>query len=275
MVRRLVGIIIVLSLVIFFLPAKIKFAITKYPRIVFLAPLNGINNFFANVRLNKKELHRLADLSTRLSLENIQLKEELQKINTSPKVFNLDVIPATIIARDNESGVRFLTINQGSKKNIKVNMPVVTAQGLVGKILAISEYQSIVETALSPSLKIAARNKRSRVNGIIEYSNLSNLRFKYTFAESDMQIGDTIVSSGLGGIFPRGINIGIVNNVETDPTRFFQYVETKPIVNFNTLEQVFVVISQISPDEERVNKNLNWETLQNLKIRIPIDPRIR
>jgi rod shape-determining protein MreC len=210
-----------------------------------------------------------------MSLENAQLKDELHKNNIANNLLNNEIIPATIIARDNESGIRFLTIDAGSKRNIKVDMPVLSTQGLVGKVIATTDYQSIVETALSPSLKISARDNRSRVVGVIEYSNLSSLRFKYTFAESDIQTGDTIISSGLGGIFPKGLNIGIVNSIRTDPAHFFQYVDIKPIINFNTLDRIFVLISEISSNEEQANENLNTETIHNLKIRVPINPRMR
>ena len=275
MVKRIFIITIVLGLVIFFLPASIKYSITKYPRIVLLAPLNGINRFLSNIQLNKKEYQHFSELATKLSLENTRLKEQLLKTDQKPDLRKDDVISTEIIARDNEAGIRFFTIDKGSVENIKLNMPVLTADGLVGKVIEVTEYQSIIETALSPSLKISALDRRSRVVGVIEYSSLSNLRFKYTFAESNIQINDTIMTSGLGGIFPSGINIGIVKSVTTDPTRFFQYVDIKPIVNYNTIEQVFVLTSEFRPLQESATEIINEENLQNLKIRTPNNPRMR
>jgi rod shape-determining protein MreC len=154
-------------------------------------------------------------------------------------------------------------------------MPALTAHGVVGKIIETNVTQSIIETALSPGLKISALDQRSRVNGIIEYSNLSNLRFKYAFAESDIQAGDTIITSGLGGIFPRGLNIGTVIKKQPDPTRFFQYVEVKPSVNFNTLDEIFILTNKITSYEESAPKTNKYEDLYNLKVQVPTTPRIR
>lgn len=275
MAKRIFIIIIVIGVVVFFLPTSIKLQITKYPRIVLLLPLDGINNFVINLHSQRKEYHRLSELATKLTIENAQLKNQIIKNQLSNTINTFDLVQASIIARDNETGVRFFTINKSSHSNIKYNMPVLTAHGVVGKIIETNENQSIVETALSPGLKISAQDQRSRVVGVIEYSNFAKLRFKYAFAESDIQIGDTIISSGLGGIFPRGLNIGIVINVRIDPTRFFQYIEVKPTVNFNTLEEVFVLTSEIKPYDEMNSNILKQRNLQNLKIEIPITPRMR
>lgn len=272
--KRTFIIILVLGLVLSFLPSSIKLVITKYPRIVFLLPLDGLNKFVTYFHLRQKEFRKLHELAIRLSLENALLIEKIPK-NQLLNLNRPDITRVNIIARDNETGVRFLTINKGTYANLKVNMPVLTAQGVVGKIIETNDNYSLVETALSPGLKISACDQRSQVNGIIEYSNLSNLRFKYAFSESDILIGDTIITSGLGGIFPRRLNIGIVNKVQTDPTRYFQYVEVKPMVNFNTIYEIFVLTTETTPFEEFSPENNTRRILNNLKIDVPITPRMR
>jgi rod shape-determining protein MreC len=278
MAKRIFFLILIIGFVIFFLPTRVKLQLTKYPRFTLLYPLQAIDGILSNFRVHKKDYQYLQELTTQLKIENAQLREKIFKnheIANSPVLVNSDLVSANIIARDNETGVKFLTIDKSNRNNLAINMPALNVNGVVGKIIETNNNQSIIETALSPSLKISALDQRSRVNGIIEYSDLSNLRFKYAFSESDIQPGDTIITSGLGGIFPRGLVIGVVIRTQLDPTRFFQYVVVKPTVNFNTIDQVFIITSKISLYEEYIPKTSKYDDLYNLKPGIPMTPRIR
>jgi len=262
----------IVGLIFFFLPASLKLTATKYPRIVLLFPLESMNKFLVDISLHKKDYRYYQELATRLTLENNQLQESYRTVTDKPKIKNAELVSARIIARDNETGVRYLTIDKSIKDNIQVNMPVLVAQGVIGKIIETNQLYSIVETELSPFLKISAVNLRTQVVGVVEYSHLSVLRFKYAFSESDIQPGDTIITSGLGGIFPRGLLIGTVLKNEPDPTRYFQTVEIKPTVNINTLDEVFVLTNKISLYQELTPK---MNVLENLQIKVPTQPRIR
>ncbi len=274
--QRILIVTLIISLTIFFLPTSLKFKITKYPRMVFLSPVELINKISINLHQLKKENDRLLQLSTQLAIENSVLREKLYRYQ-NPLIENLNLISANIIARDNETFNRFFTIDKGTADGIKVNQPVVTANGLVGLIIDASDFQSIVETALSPGLKIAGQILRSRVVGIVECANSRNLRFKYTSVDSDIIINDTVITSGLGGIFPKGINIGIVSHIDKDPANFFQYVEIKPLVNFNTLEVVSVLTGKLGLHQEPVKPRAKtlYQELQGLRIEVPHSPRLR
>ncbi len=278
MAKRIFIVIVVIGLVLFFLPQKIKLVITKYPRFVLLYPLSGVTHMLSNLKTHQKDYQSLQELFAKLMVENAKLRDEIDKnqaLANNPVLANSDLVSANIIARDNETGVRFLTIDKSNHDNIRANMPVLNVAGVIGKIIETNDNQSIIETALSPSLKISALDLRSRVNGVIEYANLSNLRFKYAFSESDIAVGDTIITSGMGGIFPRGLIIGTVTKTLLDPTHFFQYVEVKPAVNFNTLEQVFIITSEITLYQEYTPKIDKYQNLYDLKVSVPTAPRTR
>ncbi|MCX8015599.1 MAG: rod shape-determining protein MreC [candidate division WOR-3 bacterium] len=272
--KKTLVITLILSLIISFLPASVKFAITKYPQIVFLFPVAKIKLLISYLQIQKKEFDELKQLASSLAIENALLQEKLLSCNNQLPTAK-QLLKANIIARDDETGVQFFTIDKGSVDNIKVNMVVITAQGLVGRVVFTSEFYSIVETPLSPSFKVAACDKRSQVNGTIEYHSRSYIRFKYVFAESDVQVGDTIITSGLGGIFPYGINIGIVKNIQPDPTQYFQQIEIKPIVNFNAIFDVFIIMSEPATFEPFRPSISKPKALNSLKITVPIAPRIR
>ncbi len=275
MVKKIYFITVILAIALSFLPASIKLTITRYPRLLFLLPLNSITAILTNFKNHRHAYLKLSEHTVELTLENAQLKEKLRKEEFSSQLPKLQLVPAQIIARDQEIGLRYLTINKGSKDGIKNDMPVLTPYGLVGKIIETNPKHSIIETALSPSLKISALDLRSNVVGVIEYSHFNKLRFKYAFAESDIQINDTIITSGLGGIFPRGIYIGTVLSISPDATNFFQYVDIQPLVTFNTLENVFVLTQPTYPIQPSSFRHERFRNLYDLKIEAPLTPRIR
>jgi len=260
MAKRIFLIITILGIILFFLPTSAKIFITKYPRIAFLFPLEGMNNLIRTLQSQKKESQILSELATKLIIENAQLKEKTEKNQFSKILRTPHLIQVDIIARDNETGLRFLTIDKGTDNHVKENMTALNPQGIIGKIVESTKNQSIIETVLSPGLKISGIDERSRVVGVIDYYNLANLKFKYAFAESDIKTGDTIVTSGLGGVFPRGLSIGIVVNVNIDATRFFQFVEVKPTVDFNTLEDIFIL-----PSEAMTYNDVNSENYKSIQ----------
>ncbi|MEO0092077.1 MAG: rod shape-determining protein MreC [candidate division WOR-3 bacterium] len=274
--NRILIITLIISLAITFLPAPLKLKITQYPRMIFLAPVELINKAIVNMRSLKKENERLLQLSTHLAIENSLLREKLLKYQTS-SVENINLISANIIARDPETFNRFLTIDKGMSDGIRVNQPVVTSDGLVGLIIDATDFQAIVETALSPGLKIAGQILRSRVVGVVECTNSQQMRFKYTAPESDIIVNDTVITSGLGGIFPKGINIGVVTHIAQDSTNFFQYVKLKPFVKFNKLEVVSILTKELGLSSEASKRQLKtpYQELQNLKIEVPSTPRFR
>lgn len=284
--KKILLIILILSLILSLLPRSFKFALTKYPQLLLLFPVEKTRQLISYLHIQKKEFDELKQLAGLLAIENAFLQEKLLltnanakqdegQINLEQSLISKKLLKANIIARDEETGVQFFTINKGSYDNVKINMVAITAQGIVGRIIATSQFYSIIETPLSPRFKIAGCNKRSRVNGVIEYHNLSSLRFKYVFAESDIKVGDTIITSGLGGVFPYGLNIGIVKNTQPDPTQYFQYIEVKPIVDFNAIFDVHIILSEPSVFEQFKPAAGSRRDLNSLKISVPIAPRIR
>lgn len=275
MAKKLFVALLIIGLILFFLPQRIKLIIGRYPGFVLMLPIHYFNSIISNIKIKNQELEKLSLLASELMLENARLKEELSVLKQeSITSHSKNLVVAQVIGRDQETMVRYLVINKGSAHRIKKDLAVITPLGVVGKVLDCNPFNAIVETPLSPQLKISAINLRSKVIGVIEYAHHQLLRFKYTFAESDILVGDTIVTSGLGGTFPRGLKIGIVHNVTPDPTRFFQHVEVIPINNFNTLDNVLVLLEEYPTEKinfprEKTNK------IQEIQIEIPAMPRIR
>ncbi len=218
-----------------------------------------------------------------LRAENEQLREEidfiegqlmqfqeLQKQNARYRQmleFNdsseFDLLPAEVIARDPSQWFGTITINRGYLDGVKREAPVVTDRGLVGIVSTVSPNSSQVILITDPRLAVGAMVQRSRDPGVVESDSAgytkepSNLRMTNLPPDAHIQLGDNIISSGLGGVFPRGLFIGTVKEIGKDHSGLVLAAIIEPRVNFNRLEEVSIVMGSWPgemepepPDEE-------------------------
>jgi len=187
--------------------------------------------------------------------ENIRLREQLGFSRT----LGYKKISAQISGRDPNNLYSALVINKGSYSGISNDMAVVALQDgiqtLVGKVIQTGTFESLVMPIFDINSQVSARFSVSRYEGIIE--GLGNaetpllMKFIPKRARSEINIGDIIISSGMGGIFPAGINIGRVSSVSVLEYETTLEVEVTPIIDFSRLEYVFVIeVEQPSADEQ-------------------------
>lgn len=190
-----------------------------------------------------------------LQKENYRLKEMLG----FEKRVKYALLPAEVISRDPSHWFETITINKGYADGVKKDMAVVTSRGLVGNIYFVSKNSSQVLMLTDSRRAVSALVQRSREPGsigIIEGYPEKNgyLRMVNLPPEANIQTGDTIISSGLGGVFPKGLVIGHVIEVGKDQYGLLQQALVTPAVNFNRLEEVFIVIEYLTEEEEEVNE---------------------
>ncbi|MBI3873251.1 MAG: rod shape-determining protein MreC [candidate division Zixibacteria bacterium] len=138
-------------------------------------------------------------------------------------------------------GSGILWIGAGSRRFIQAEWPVVSEDGLLGRVAEVSPDLSRVRTIWDRLLRVAAYDQRSRVTGIVEWESGANLRLNYVMRSADVRPGDTVISSGWGGVFPKGLIIGSVAKVDTLMLGDFLNVSVKPAVRPDRLEEVFVI----------------------------------
>ncbi|HMQ78785.1 MAG TPA: rod shape-determining protein MreC [Ignavibacteria bacterium] len=210
-----------------------------------------IPNIFELERENKSLRETNIDLSKELSmlkeakLENLRLNQMLEfKQRTNYRVATGKIIGKTLIQTRNN-----ITINIGENDSVKIGMPVITDRGLVGKIVATSGNYSIAQILLNKDLKVSAKDQRSRVDGIIAWDGEGKIRMKNVSKSADVKVGDILMTSEYSNSFPAGIPIGYVT---TDNTldNLFKNIEVECFVNFETVEEVFV-LKFLSEDERR------------------------
>jgi rod shape-determining protein MreC len=210
-----------------------------------------IPNVFELERENKTLRETNINLAKELSqlkeskLENIRLNQMLDfHKKTGLRVVTGKIIGKTLIQTRNN-----ITINIGENDSVKVGMPVITDKGLVGKIAAVSDNYCIAQILLNKDLKVSAKDQRSRVDGIISWDGeINKVQLKNVSKSFDVNPGDVIITSEYSNNFPPGLPIGYVTSVGTIDN-LFKRIDVECFVNFETLEEVFVL--KYLSDEER------------------------
>lgn len=223
---------------------------------------NGVHLFWAgftelgDVRKElKKTQNRLQQLEgaavemAEIKSENAQLRN---LIAMKPKV-GYESIPAIIISKDPDNWFRNILVNRGSDDGVKVGMPVIAYngefKGVVGKVVGVRGSVSRVLPIISSDMKAGVMMQESRYPGLMSgYSaNAALCKIDYISRSAQIKPGDMVITSGQGGIFPQGLLIGNVVKMISHKTSSFQQVIVKPIVDFDQLEQVFIIKAETDP----------------------------
>ena len=171
------------------------------------------------------------------SLENKRLRTAL---NFSTKSLSMSPIAAFVVSRDQDIIYDSVAINIGTKEGVKIGYCVITPLGLIGHVSSVEKSISIV-TLITRS-RISALVSESRTQGIVSWVRGHTFRLSFVDAAKNVQIGQTVTTSGLGGRFPKGLTIGRVTMVNQDKTSpVFQEVFIESSVDLINLEEVFVI----------------------------------
>jgi rod shape-determining protein MreC len=223
----------------------------------FLTGGSGIKKQITSVRSGLKSLEELERETAALQVENRELRATNQglrdvehEVNRLRHALNyrersvFKLLAAEVIARDSSSWWRTLTINRGSRDAIETDMPVVTDVGLVGKTTTVSETISVVLLISDESCRIAASVEGSREQGIVSGQRVTGgltplLDLNFLSKQADLKPGQKVYTSGVGGVFPSGLLIGVVKSFRV--RELDGQAQLTPAVDLSHLEDVFVV----------------------------------
>lgn len=194
----------------------------------------------------KKENEKLRnDLKTarRIFLEAEALRKENEKLRKLLKLKSEkeNLVAAEIIAVNQELSGKFYIINRGKKDGIKENQAVITADGVFGKIYSAGLNSSVILPINHPLSAVSARVVETGEVGIVEGSSSGKIYLKLIPKESKVSIGMVVVTSGLGGVYPKNLLIGTVKSVREDPNRLDLEIEVGPACSFDTSDFVLVI----------------------------------
>ena len=176
--------------------------------------------------------------------ENVRLRALLGYKQTASQ---FDLVMGRVIGREAATWTRMIVIDRGTKDGVQSDMAVVTHQGLVGTVVEAGPNSSKVELILDPRSSVGTLVQRpeSRVAGIVEGDTSEPMvpRMINIPRNADVVEGDVIVTSGFGGIYPKGIIVGRVNRLENDGGGLLKYAVLEPAVDFQKLEDVAVIVA--------------------------------
>lgn len=190
-----------------------------------------------NALLQEENLRLRSELS---SLQEVALANERLRRLLEFKETGLEAFPARVIAEDASSWFRTIVIDKGSRDGLAEGMAVVVPEGVVGRIIKIASTESRVLLITDASSAASSLVQRTRSRGVCRGRG-DSLTFDFVLRQEDIQVGDRVVTSGMGGVFPKGLLIGEVTRVEGDDYGFFQTVEVAPAADFSRLEEVLVL----------------------------------
>jgi len=192
------------------------------------------------------ENRKLTDENRRLrgqlkELEEVALvNERLKRLLEFRDSMEFSAVVAQVFAEDITSWFRTVVIDKGSADGIEEGMPVMVAEGVVGRIVRTAPHESRVLLITDPSSALAALVQKNRARGIVRGQG-GYLTMEFTLRQKDIQVGDLIVTSGGGGVFPRGLPVGTVVRVSRPSYGLFQSVTVVPNADFFRLEEVLVL----------------------------------
>lgn len=180
--------------------------------------------------------------------ENVRLRAMLDYKKGAPQ---FDFVPAAIVGRDPGTWTNTIVINRGLADGIAKDMPVVTSQGLVGSVVSVYNTSAKVQLILDPRSAVGSlvQRQESRVAAIVEGNGANPLMPKMVNIARDADVikGDKIITSGLGGIYPKGLLIGEVTDIVNEEGGLLKYTVIKPAVDFDRLEEVMVIVKSREP----------------------------
>jgi rod shape-determining protein MreC len=167
--------------------------------------------------------------------------QRLQRLLNFREQTPLDVVAAEVVGRNSNSWTEIIYINRGARDGVAKGYPVVTHDGLVGQVIHAAPALSQVMLLTDFRSGVDALVQRTRASGVVTGRGRELAALKFLPVGADIQPGDRLISSGMGGVFPKGLIIGAVKNIPHNG-RQTQPVEIQPSVDFSHLEEVLVLV---------------------------------
>ncbi len=245
---------------------------------------SGIGGWFSNIFTYFGSVKKLREEVAALEKENIDLDKKVRKLQGMEKENErlramvdlveeekkLDVVAASVIAKDPSNWYSSFTINKGTKDGIKKNQAVFTGNyELIGRVYKVGNGWAEVITVLDPDSSVGCTIERTKDIGVLEGDSSLRLqglcRLGYLSRDAEISVGDYVETSGLGGIYPKGLLIGKITEVQEDNATMSKHATVKPIADIERVREVFVLRSfseEIKPEVELKEKEARNDSEQ-------------
>ena len=214
--------------------------------------ISNIWSDYINLRGVREQNALLLERAQALESRNSALLEyefenrSLRDLLAMKKSQKLEGQVATVIGYDPSIWQRAIVVDKGLAQGIAVGMAVVSGSGLVGQVTSVGRRSARVLLVTDPLSGVDALIQGNRARGIIEGNGNGSCSWKFVLREEDIKIGDRVTSSGLDGVYPRGLLVGIITEISSRPDSMFHDVVVRPSIDMEKIESVYIVSSQRS-----------------------------
>lgn len=227
-------------------PGPVRDSIVSTALSTVFYPAQMVISYVDSHRAVAAENEQLKEENARLRQETYYASEGLQELTRLHTLVRFDdkwdypIVTARVVGHNPGRFLTTIVINRGTKHGVKENMPVFSMNGLVGKVTKATITHSRVQLLVDPNLKLSVQERRTRVVGFLESMD-GHLLSAMIPSHAGVKEGDTLITSGLGGIFPKGIPVGTVKAVRKADLDVMRLMDVAPFQEFSTLEEVFVM----------------------------------
>ena len=222
---------------------------------VVASPVSGISNVVGNLTADSQTLSDLKAENDDLKAQVARLTEYEDEANTLTDLlqlrnqFSLDSTAARVIARSTDSWSSTITIDKGTTSGIQTGMPVMTSTGVVGQVSECGPTTATVRLITDESSGVSAKVQSSGAQGQLQGSADGTLHLNLIRTDQQVGTGDSVVTSGLGGVYPKGLPVGTVSNVTKSSGSLYYDITVEPLASVGSLEEVLVITS-LSGDQQ-------------------------
>ncbi len=253
--KTVLGILVALSTVLMLLPHPARIGAVRGILDVLFVPVERWTDFVEDYVSTRAENARLRRMVTSLMLERERLlefrteRERLRRLVAFKKDQFYKLTPAEVIGRTTDRYQSVLVIDKGAADSLRVRMPVFSYQGLAGRVVRVADHSAWVQLLSSRNQAVSCIDKRSRVVGILEWRVRDVFELTSVSAVEDVAPGDTLLTSGFGGVVPKGFPVAVVTQVRKADDGLSLRVLARSRVNFRSLEEVFVMTGEVPWDQ--------------------------
>jgi rod shape-determining protein MreC len=245
-----VGLVIVLFASIAISPDRIRPLLGNVSSILFLRPFFEMKAYVLELQHVGEENRRLRSTVAEFALQ-LSALSEAKRENERLREFlgfdppeNFRVVPVKIVSLTQNIYPVAALINKGRKDSVSIDQPVINRFGLVGKVTEIMPDFATVALLTDPSNAVSGRLAESRQIGIVRFSPKEGMYLDNLPADADAEPGDLVITSGLGGIYPAGLSVAIVDSALARKGEILKKAWLKPMVDFFEIDELYVLVSE-------------------------------
>ena len=213
------------------------------------APLDALSGAVEDASADGETRSELREENAKLTAELAELgeykleNERLRGMLDLASAYGTEGVGARVVGVSSDEWSRTVTIDKGSSSGIAADMPVTDGNGVVGQVTAVSTYTSTVTLLSDPTCSVSALLQGSRATGVLSGSVDGSLHLEYVSADVDVAVGELVVTSGLGGVYPKGLVLGTVASVTGSASGVFHDIVVEPLAAGANHEEVYIITS--------------------------------